>query len=132
LLLVCSACSDHNCTLVACSGSQVVALVDATGNAVAARGELLASGSSEAVAFDCTTKTLCDARMQVQVTDGDKLRFELSGGDWSEWVTFDEADFEPTETTDPDFNGPGCPCTWTDLRATLEVPAEAQSSPSTN
>jgi hypothetical protein len=53
-----------------------------------------------------------------------EVRFELANGGWTEWqpvaLTFERH-------TDPDFNGPGCECSW--YTATAEpilVPAGAQ------
>lgn len=136
--LLFGACSDdtHSCTLKACIGRDVeLALVDEAGGAVAATGEYrVSSPSTEPLTaqFDCTD-TADDARCRDGVvvlssaTDAAavvELRYELEPGTYTEW---ERVEIQYTEQTDPDFNGPGCPCTWYDGadRSTL-VPEAAR------
>lgn len=52
------------------------------------------------------------------------VRFELADGSISDWQP---VDIELTKHTDPDFNGPDCPCTWYDgTAAPIVVPADAR------
>jgi hypothetical protein len=53
-----------------------------------------------------------------------EVRFEVANGAWSEWQ---EVVLDLTERTDPDFNGPGCPCTWyTATARAIVVPVDAR------
>jgi hypothetical protein len=132
-------CEDtRTCTLVECTGGPLeIALVDEAGAPVAARGELRGLGSVEPARFDC----LDDPRgSEVEVSCDDGLlppfvynlapdtrvglRFALADGSWTEWKRLD---LDVSSHTDPDFNGPGCSCTW--LEATtppVVAPAAAR------
>jgi hypothetical protein len=133
------ACGDgaHGCTLVQCAGNGLqVPLVDASGQGVAAKGQYYTSaGGGSTHSFDCTgaasPKSYADCeddRLQVgglvQPGIEVQIHFQDAGGAWSEWL--------PVPLTlnphpDPDFNGPGCPCTWYSATAEpLIVPAAWQ------
>jgi hypothetical protein len=125
------------CTLAGCGGLSELALIDDDGNPARARGEFRSTGteptSQQTVPFDCAPAPpnagcsdgvllidlpIAPARPVVDV------RFELSEGTWSAWQTLD---LEITEHTEPDFNGPGCSCTWyTATAAPIVVPAAAR------
>ncbi len=124
------------CNDMGCIGSAEVALVDAAGDPVAPSGELRrVGGSVDLRPFDCaatsdvvTEYAECENGVLVLGYLGDRaerfeLRFELEGAEWSDWQ---EVQLELTPHTDPDFNGPGCECTWLEGRAEpLVVPADA-------
>jgi hypothetical protein len=110
-----------------------LALVDESGQGVAAKGEYRNSqGFSQP--FDCTLAhnvTSPFAACQGNVVQLDavdlqpgatyEIHFEAENGEWSEWLP---VPLQPTQHTDPDFNGPGCECSWyTGQAQPLVVPA---------
>lgn len=116
--------AEHSCTLKACGGGPApLRLIDEAGALVAARGEYRTNREPpEQWPFDCTvgprasdSDADCTNNMvTLHVYDQGpstvlQMRFQLVDGGWSEWQGVPLA-FE--EHTDPDFNGPGCPCTW--------------------
>jgi hypothetical protein len=135
-----SACGDgtHECATARCGGAlPVVALVDEAGNPVAARGEQRSADypAAPATAFDCEPAdagqpTLC-ARGQLLLSVFEahpgtrvELRFQLRDGSWSDWQVLA---LDITSHTDPEFNGPGCPCTgYTATAQPIVVPVEAR------
>ena len=137
LLSACGA-DGHSCTLKGCVGGPVrVQLVDDAGTPVAARGEYEANRDGEARSFDCTV-TPESSSYDADCTDGQvtvfpfysnpgttlRFRFELADGSFSEWQA---ASLDYESHTDPDFNGPGCPCTWYDATSgPVVVPAQAR------
>jgi hypothetical protein len=137
---IASACDDlpHECASADCAGAlPVVALVDEAGNPVAARGEQRSADypAAPATTFDCEPAdagqpTLCaDGQLLLSVFGERRgtrveLRFQLQDGSWSDWQVLD---LDITSHTDPEFNGPGCPCTWyTATAEPLAVPVEAR------
>jgi hypothetical protein len=118
-----------------------LALVDDAGDPVAARGEYRSNTpGSVASPFDCSFQQ-GDASPNLQCPDGSlitaiydprpdtavEVRFELTEGGMSDWQ---DAPLEVTEHTDPDFNGPGCSCTWyTGTARAITVPTEARRVP---
>jgi hypothetical protein len=119
-----AACGEPECTAVACTGGSVpLRLVDDAGRPVAARGEYRTNRDPpERWPFDCTVGP------RASDSDSDcndnvvtftlpytgpstvlQMRFQIVDGDWSEWQEVPLA-FE--QHTDPDFNGPGCACSW--------------------
>lgn len=138
LVTVASGCG-HTCTAADCPGFGSITLLDAEGERVLARGEVRPPGATEGVGFDCTEPASpatisCDDEGTLwlgEVPTGDappvyEVRFQLSGGGFSDW---EEVELELEEVTDPDFNGPGCSCTWTEGHASVTVPADAELSP---
>jgi hypothetical protein len=131
---------DPSCTARDCpSDMPTLLLVDDAGQPVAARGELRNNLTEVAQPFDCslsngpptaTNRLACnDGVLAAQNTNlqGDtriELRFGLAGGELSEWQT---VALDITSDTDPDFNGPGCPCTrYEATAAPVLVPANAR------
>jgi hypothetical protein len=137
---IASACDAalHECAGALCRGDlPEVALVDEAGNASAARGEHRSVDARDepATPFDCSPPdagqpSLCsEGRLLLSVFEAYpgrrvELRFQLRDGSWSAWQALD---LEITSHTDPDFNGPGCSCTWyTAKAAPIVVPPEAR------
>lgn len=135
-----SACNDlpHECASAWCSGNlPEVALVDDAGNPSAARGEhrSVEARGEPARPFDCSPPdagqaSLCsEGRVLLSVFEARpgtrvELRFELQDGSWSDWQVLE---LDITSHTDPEFNGPGCPCTWyTATAEPIAVPVEAR------
>ena len=122
LLLGAGTGCSHSCTEMGCSGELIqLALVDDAGDPVAAKGEYRAStGHTDGllVAFDCTpdapaSENRCvDGGFQVGPAWAEdfvlEVRFALPDGELTEWQA---VPVEITARTDPDFNGPDCPCT---------------------
>ena len=127
-------CNDMGCI----SEMPNTRLVDDTGQPVLARGEQRTSQSPTPVSFDCTA-SLATPLPAGQVTCRNglvspvdyaypgntvELRFELADGSFSEWQ---QVELSYESQTDPDFNGPGCPCTsYTATATPLVVPASAR------
>jgi hypothetical protein len=128
------------CTLGVCGGGTVeVELVDDDAQAAWARGEYRSRGASSAsqpTAFDCSLSA--DAGRYLPCSGGTlrldsftawptavvEVRFVLNDGTWSAWQAID---LEFTEHIEPDFNGPGCSCTWyTATAAPIVLPPEAR------
>jgi hypothetical protein len=124
-----SACADdtRTCTAAECLGgaSVQIQLVDQNEAPVAARGEYRVTGSGGGVPyvvpFDCTGATTdagpdydncSNGVLELQGADHPsvsiEVRFELTQGGLTEWSTLT---LVYSSQTDPDFNGPGCPCT---------------------
>jgi hypothetical protein len=137
--LASAACQgDRTCTLAECVGDPIeVALVDEAGAGVAARGELRGLDSVEPARFDCFDDPGA-SEVDFPCYDGLirpfaynlapderlELRFQLADGSSTDWQPLDLA---ITSHTDPDFNGPGCSCTWYTATTTpIVVPAEAR------
>jgi hypothetical protein len=114
-----------------------VQLTDDSGTPVAARGEYRTNRNSETRAFDCSV-TPESSNLDADCSDGRvtafplsaepgtalQFRFELAGGSFTAWQGV-PLDYE--SETDPDFNGPGCPCTWYNATSDpVVVPAEAR------
>jgi len=134
LMLAAAGCTQ-TCTLIGCPDQNQIDLVDADGEPTLARGEVAAPDSRDALAFDCTIPSSpCDDTGTLRLDsliapDGlstFRVRFELADGSFTAWQ---EVELELEEVTDPDFNGPGCSCTWNEGRGTLAVPADAQLGP---
>jgi len=137
LLPACGA-DTHSCTAKGCVGGPVdIQLVDDAGAPVSARGEYKTNRNSETRSFDCSV-TPESSNLDADCTDGQvtvfpfiadpgttlQFRFALADGSLTDWQGI-RLDYE--SETDPDFNGPGCSCTW--YNATSEpavVPAEAR------
>jgi hypothetical protein len=117
-----------------------IALVDEAGAPVAARGELRGLGSQEPARFDCFDDPSA-SEAEVSCNDGllypsfvydltpdtrVDLRFVLADGSWTEWQRLD---LDVTSHTDPDFNGPGCACTWYEATTSpIVTPAAARTT----
>jgi hypothetical protein len=137
---IASACDaePHECASALCgSNLPEVALVDEAGNPSAARGEhrSVEARDERATPFDCSPpdagqpsrcgegRVLLSA-WQARPGTGVEMRFELRDGSWSAWRSLDLA---ITSNTDPDYNGPGCPCTsYAASAEPIVVPAEAR------
>ena len=129
-------CEARDCTEMGCVGYGVqLALVDESGKQVAAKGEYRSNAAgATARDFDCTETRLPLSHCQDGLLELGELlapdlafdvRFRDDQGDWTAWspvaVTL-------SEQTDPDFNGPGCPCTWyAGTAEPLLVPVTARS-----
>jgi len=136
LLSACDALSEGplTCTLADCGGgTALIRLVDEGDRPVAARGEyrILGTGGSMQlpIAFNCTGENgegetdAADAGRYYDTCSGSflavwgaadprrrvEVRFELALGGLTEWLP---VSLNYVSHTDPDFNGPGCPCTW--------------------
>ena len=123
-----TACDDtRTCTLAECNGGASVQLqlVDENDAPIAARGEYRITRSPDSfptiVPFDCSAAagdagpTYHNCSNGVVTLDGADhpsididVRFELTQGSLTEWSTL-QLNYQ--SQTDPDFNGPGCPCT---------------------
>jgi hypothetical protein len=127
------ACGDdvHSCTLKACgAASPSITLVDESGLPVVARGEVQDPDNHP---FDCTLSSpTSGCQSNVVFTWGYvgsssyrlQIRFEQGDGSFTAWQ---RVDVEIESHTDPDFNGPGCSCTWyTATAAPIVVPAAAR------
>ncbi|MEO8183125.1 MAG: hypothetical protein ABI895_30205 [Deltaproteobacteria bacterium] len=124
----------RDCNTGACSGPAVtLALVDESGQGVAAKGEYRSNdGRSLPQPFDCTLArtslfAACAENVvrlytfNLQPGMSHEVHFEGDNGEWSEWLP---VPLQLTRRTDPDFNGPGCSCTWyTGQAEPLVVPA---------
>lgn len=111
------------CTEMGCSGIAEVGFVDSAGNVATPSGQVRQVGDPDAQPFDCavtsdTVTEYADCENGVLflgfVEDGTEryeVRFELAGGGLSDWQ---EVQLDSASHTDPDFNGPGCACTWWD------------------
>jgi hypothetical protein len=139
LLIGCS--SERSCNAMACGGLPLaLALQDDAGDPVAARGEYRSNTpGSVASAFDCSFErgdasptpnlqcrdgVILNAIHDVRPGTVVEVRFELNAGGLSDWQN---VPLQVTERTDPDFNGPGCPCTWYSGTArAITVPTEAR------
>ncbi|HTV20013.1 MAG TPA: hypothetical protein VMG12_15115 [Polyangiaceae bacterium] len=143
--LAVAGCGDdlpHECTSASCLGGAppAVELVDDAGNPAAPRGELRSTGpwnALEVAAFDCSRPPSvggppprCDAGGVLTLSNEVRpdwrleLRFALLDGAWSEWR---RVLLDISSHTEPEFNGPGCPCTWYSATAeAIVVPAEAR------
>jgi hypothetical protein len=125
-----SACSDeHACTDADCLGlAPGIPLVDESGMPVIARGEVQNLSGGGQSPFDCTVPVpivvpgprpipASGCVGNVVVAGGEarsskaasQIRFEQSDGSFTPWQP---VAVDVTRHTDPDFNGPGCPCTW--------------------
>lgn len=118
-----------------CIGSAEVALIDAAGDRAEPSGELRDVGGSTAQTFDCavTSRVATDNAECANgvlflgyLSTGDErfeVRFKLDDGSWSLWQ---EVPLDVSTYTDPDFNGPGCACTWYDgTTSPIVVPESA-------
>ena len=140
-LVACCAIGSYGCaktcTNALCSGTTEVSLVDDAGEPAVAQGEARREGGA-ARPFDCTQEETRPESFECGMDgvlrfnghiepDGPppvyEVRFALRDGGWSPWQ---QAELELTQMTDPDFNGPGCPCTWTDGHADMMVPPGAR------
>lgn len=140
-LLALTACPDDDtrtCTAADCSSPETSLLVaDESGAPVAARGEHRLSQDGEvgpAQAFDCGPNpdagvARCvggTSSVGVRFAPGAvfEVRFLRADGSWSDWQ---QVPLSLSEHTDPDFNGPGCPCTWyVAAPLSVTVPADAR------
>lgn len=129
-----SGCEAHSCTAAGCGGeSTSVSLVNERGEPMRVQGEARIRGpryESSAAPFDCTQDSFdCEggvlsAAAPSSTEDVLELRFRLPDGGFTEWQTFD---LEVSAHTDPDFNGPDCPCTWHEAAPlSVVVPDAAQ------
>lgn len=140
--LAAGACANDDtltCTLADCGGTLGdIVLVDEAGEPAAARGEYRRSNAPEPATptpFDCSPAAAgrpspCDGGRLSPAVDGIQpdtsveMRFRLHDDSWSAWQPLA---LDITSHTDPDFNGPGCECTWyTATAAPIVVPAEAR------
>jgi hypothetical protein len=126
-------CNDAYCTSVAPS----IRLVDDAGQRAPARGEQRTRRKPAPLSFDCTSTAGIPAQGDLAcenglLSPGDEtypgnpveLRFELADGSFTEWR---EVELAYTSHTDPDYNGPGCPCTsYTATAAPVVVPFDAR------
>jgi hypothetical protein len=113
-------CSDdHACTDMDCGGTFVVALVDGAGLPAAGRGEIKEGHSI--TAFEGNGGFVSVSSV-ISPTGAAEIRFDLQGGSFTPWQPLLVA-YE--RHTDPDFNGPGCSCTWYNARARAVVPDAA-------
>jgi hypothetical protein len=134
----CLACGESGpCTLSLCGESAEVQLTDQDGNPVAARGQVRDIATEFEIAFDCSSNSQRNVRSlacrdNVVLLAGIiprpgsivEVRFGLQDGSISEWQPLS---LQLSEHTDPDFNGPGCPCTWYSATvAPVVVPGDAQ------
>jgi hypothetical protein len=135
----CEGDEPFECASAACGGTLGdIVFVDEAGQPAAARGEYRSSTDSATrapVPFDCSPadagqRSLCDeGRLSPSVvfTQPDTrlaLRFQLHDGSWSAWQALT---LHFTSHTDPDFNGPGCPCTsYSATVGSVVVPADAR------
>ncbi len=116
----------------------VVSLVDDAGAPVAARGERRTNRESQlgvALPFDCGLTAdagVAPCRNGFLFYPEDHLapgidfevRFALADGSFTAWQP---VPLELERHNDPDFNGPGCPCSWYNAAPTsVIVPAEAR------
>ena len=136
-LLACEQDAEHSCAAVLCAGNGVdVPVVDEAGDSVAVKGEWRASGQvASPEPFDCTISQPlapvpdCDGNVLhlgaiLQGNTSLELHFKDPSGAWSEWLP---VAMTLEAHTDPDFNGPGCPCTWYSASAEpLIVPAASR------
>ena len=130
----------HPCSDTLCGGAvPEVALVDEAGDPALVRGEyrLADSSGTGAGSFDCARRApgaapgwpCSEGTLSLPVDDvrpelAVELRFVLADGSWSAWQA---VELEITRQTDPEFNGPDCPCSWYSATATpAVVPAEAR------
>jgi hypothetical protein len=133
---LCVACGDSGpCTLSLCGESAEVQLIDQGGSPVAARGQVRDIGADISGPFDCSVRLrsgpgiICQGNVFVFGTilrpdSAVEVRFELHDGSVSEWQS---VSLQLSEHTDPDHNGPGCPCTWySAMVAPVVVPRDAQ------
>jgi hypothetical protein len=115
-----------------------LAFVDESGVPVTASGERRTTSYPEPRAFTCAGQEALDGGScggglvrfapvggnGITRQDVLELRFLLSNGSFSEWQP---VPFDAEGHTDPDFNGPGCPCSWDDITFDpLLVPAGAR------
>jgi hypothetical protein len=126
---------------MACGASQtLVRLVDETGTRIATVGEQRTSrGSGTGVPepFDCrpgadagtgpcTDGSLVLFDFNLAPSTVYEVRFARADGSFTSWQRIL---LEIEEHTDPEFNGPGCPCTWYEAApASVIVPADALRS----
>jgi hypothetical protein len=143
------ACDDglQACGEVGCpeSSSTRIQLTDDQNRPIGARGEYRLTWSSSGdrqapTPFDCPAGTLRsgDAGPSTNNCRGTQVelwgklepgvlveaRFDLEQGGQTEWL---ELGFDYTRQTDPNFNGPGCSCSWYEAEARpFVVPAGAR------
>jgi len=135
-----AACEEsHSCTLVGCGGVEPqLAFVDESEAPVTASGERRTTSHPEPRTFQCAGQWAPDAGScggglirfaqvggnGISRQDVLELRFLLSDGSFTEWQS---VPLHVEGHTDPDFNGPGCPCSWDDITFDpLLVPAGAR------
>jgi hypothetical protein len=134
-----AACGDQTCSAALCSGSALqLPLVDEAGASVPARGEYRTNRElPEQRPFDCTVgprasdfdsdcndNVVLAAPLYRGPGSTVEVRFQQADGSRTEWqdvaLTFEYH-------TDPDFNGPGCGCSWyTAVAEPIIVPAGAR------
>ena len=138
LLLVACGDDDRTCTAMACgSGDFGVSLVTDGGQPASARGEYRRGRTDPVVTrFNCDDDRAAD---EVACTGGRvglpsfagpglvfEMRFQRPDGSLTEWQI---VNLHIESVTDPDFNGPGCPCTWYEARPDpVIVPADVLMS----
>jgi hypothetical protein len=82
------------------------------------------SRSSQNGPGDICTDSVLFFRIPLHPESFVEVRFELQDGSMSEWQV---VSLELSKHTDPDFNGPGCSCTWYSATvAPVVVPANAK------
>jgi hypothetical protein len=115
-------CSDdHACTSMACGGEFVVALVDDAGLPLAAHGEFRNTRGTTTF----KTEKFGWVDFALSPNDAAEIHFELADGSFTPWQSIE---FEFERHTDPDFNGPGCSCSWYDASSKVVVPAAARGT----
>ncbi|HTV21083.1 MAG TPA: hypothetical protein VMG12_20500 [Polyangiaceae bacterium] len=127
------------CTLKGCGGGiEDLRFIDDTGAPALARSEFRTSdarGEAVQITLDCSPPSGahipgCSAgAFEFMALDFSPqtlvdVRFGRPDGSWTDWQPLP---LTQTEHTDPDFNGPGCPCTWrTATTPPLVVPPDAR------
>ena len=112
-----------------------VAFVDEDGQPVAAKGELRdargtrpfdCAGAPNQSGFDfgCSEGTLSIPAQQTQRAN--EVRFVRDDGSLGEWQAFTVT---TTTKTDENFNGPDCPCSWTEGKTKPILVSEDARSP---
>jgi hypothetical protein len=137
-LLVACGNDDRSCTAAACGGgSFAVSLVTESGRPASVRGEFRRGRTNPIVTrFNCgdgreADETACPGGiigMPSFAGPGPvfEVRFQRPDGAFTEWQI---VDLRIESVTDPDFNGPGCPCTWYEAQPEpVVVPAAAISA----
>src|SRR5262245_50283008 len=124
---------DRSCTAKGCGGSIELPLVTESGQPATARGEYRRGRTDPVVTrFNCSDARAADEAAcagGVIHMDGFpgpgpvfELRFQRPDGTFTDWQI---VDLKIEAITDPEFNGPGCPCTWYEGRPDpVVVPAD--------
>lgn len=121
LLVACGDDGDRTCTAQGCGGGLFsVPLVTESGQPASARGELRRGRTDPVVTrFNCgggrdADEVACPGgRIGIPSFAGPgpvfEMRFQRPDGSFTDWQI---VNLHIEAITDPEFNGPGCPCTW--------------------